>query len=174
MAHLELIYLLKMVILHSYLSLSDGNYKKSTQASHGKKNHTFHVNSLSEWTCSLSVNPHCCWSFLIKFSISETLVYIIEVYMPQVFARVTSCNYCNVTQCHAKPPIFNDGLYLPFLVRGWVVYYRFIDTLTGWWLNQLLGKMMEWKSVGMLFHSQLNGQINSWFKPPSSCKTILK
>ena len=109
--------------------------KTTTQASHGKKIiDSMWILCLSGLVLCLST-PIAADFFPIKFSISETLVYIIEVYIPQVFAPVTSCNYCNVTQC----------LYLPFLVRGWVVYYRFIDIV---WLvvHQLLGKMMEFVS----------------------------
>ena len=41
-------------------------------------------------------------------SISETMVYIIEVYIPQAFAPVTPCNYCSVSAIkHPKPSM--DG-----------------------------------------------------------------
>ena len=38
-----------------------------------------------------------------------------------------------------------------FTSKLWMIY-------AGWWLSLPLWKMMEWKSVGMLFHSQLNGK----------------
>ena len=48
---------------------------------------------------------------------------------------------------------------------GWSLLYTW-KSFSGWWLISPLCKMMEWKSVGMIFHSQ-----NDWKNHPFMFQT---